>query len=79
MFADAIEASANNPTPPVDVSATFLTDPIHIGEIYGEKEKSECRKQVNIQFSTFVSIWAMEIMDSERTRCFMFFPSFHVE
>ena len=25
MFADAIEASANNPTPPVNVSATFLT------------------------------------------------------
>ena len=24
MFADAIEASANNPTPPVNVSATFF-------------------------------------------------------
>ena len=28
MFADAIEASANNPTPPINVSATFLTDHI---------------------------------------------------
>lgn len=26
MFADAIEASFNNPTPPINVSATFLTD-----------------------------------------------------
>lgn len=28
MFAEAIEASANNPTPPINVSATFLTDHI---------------------------------------------------
>ena len=27
MFANAIEASANDQTPPVKVNATFLTDP----------------------------------------------------
>ncbi|MDE7353646.1 MAG: hypothetical protein K2O06_11450 [Acetatifactor sp.] len=32
MFADAIEASANNPAPPVNVSAAFLTDPKDIAK-----------------------------------------------
>ena len=45
MFADAIEASFN-----------FFNRPERYSEIYGEKEESECRKQVNIPFSTFVSI-----------------------
>ena len=78
MFADAIEASANDQTPPIKVSDNFFDRSERYCKIYGEKEESECRKQVNIQFSTFVSTWAMEVMDSERTRCIRFFPSFHV-
>lgn len=38
MFADAIEASANLPIPPINVSATFLTDPKDIA-VFMEKRK----------------------------------------
>lgn len=40
MFADAIEASANNPTPPVNVSATFLTDPKDIAKFMEKRKKA---------------------------------------
>ena len=40
MFADAIEASANNPTPPVNVSATFLTDPKDIAKLMEKRKKA---------------------------------------
>ena len=39
MFADAIEASANNPTSPINVSAIFSTDPKDIAK-FMEKRKS---------------------------------------
>ena len=40
MFADAIEASANNPTPPINVSATFLTDPKEIAKFMEKRKKA---------------------------------------
>lgn len=40
MFADAIEASANNPTPPINVSATFLTDPKDIAKFMEKRKKA---------------------------------------
>ena len=40
MFADAIEASANNPTPPINVSATFLTDPEDIAKFMEKRKKA---------------------------------------
>ena len=40
MFADAIEASANNPTPPINVSATFLTDPKDIAKFMEKRKKT---------------------------------------
>ena len=40
MFADAIEASANNPTPPVNGSATFLTDPKDIAKFMEKRKKA---------------------------------------
>ena len=33
MFADAIEASANDQTPSIKVNATFLTDPKDIAKL----------------------------------------------
>lgn len=41
MFADAIEASANNPTPPINVSATFLTDPKDIAKFMEKRKKAD--------------------------------------
>ena len=47
MFADAIEASANNPTPPVNVSATFLTDPKDIAKFMEKRKKANAgNKQI---------------------------------
>ena len=40
MFADAIEASANNPTPPINVSATFLIDPKDIAKFMEKRKKA---------------------------------------
>ncbi len=40
MFADAIEASANNPTTPINVSATFLTDPEDIAKFMEKRKKA---------------------------------------
>lgn len=40
MFADAIEASANNPGAPINVSATFLTDPKDIAEFMEKRKKA---------------------------------------
>ena len=40
MFADAIEASFNNPTPPINVSATFLTDPKDIAKFMEKRKKA---------------------------------------
>lgn len=39
IFADAIEASANDPTPPIEVSARFVTDPKEIAEFMEEWKK----------------------------------------
>lgn len=40
LFADAIEASANNPTPHINVSATFLTDPKDIAKFMEKRKKA---------------------------------------
>lgn len=40
MFADAIEASFNNPAPPINVSATFLTDPKDIAKFMEKRKKA---------------------------------------
>ena len=40
MFADAIEASGNNPTTPINVSATFLTDPEDIAKFMEKRKKA---------------------------------------
>ncbi len=40
MFADAIEASANDQTPPIKVNATFLTDPKHIAKFMEKRKKT---------------------------------------
>ncbi|MCM1183223.1 MAG: hypothetical protein NC337_07605 [Roseburia sp.] len=40
MFADAIEASANDNTPPVQVSATFLTAPEDIAKFMKKRKKA---------------------------------------
>ena len=40
MFADAIEASANDQTPSIKVNATFLTDPKDIANIYAKNTLS---------------------------------------
>lgn len=56
MFADAIEASANDQTPPDQSERNFFDRSERYCKIYGEKEEGECRKQINIQYSTFVSI-----------------------
>ncbi len=40
MFINAIEESANNPTPPVNVSATFLTDPKDIAKFMEKRKKA---------------------------------------
>ena len=44
MFADAIEASANDQTPSIKVNATFFNRSERYSEIYAKKEESECRK-----------------------------------
>ena len=41
MFADAIEASANDQTPPIKVSATFLTDPKDIAKFMEKRKKAD--------------------------------------
>ena len=41
MFADAIEASANDHKPPIQVDATFLTNPEDIAK-FMEKRKKNC-------------------------------------
>ncbi len=40
MFADAIEASANDQTPPIKVSATFLTNPKDIAKFMEKRKKA---------------------------------------
>lgn len=40
MFADAIEASANDKTPPIEVNATFLTDPRDIAKFMEKRKKT---------------------------------------
>ncbi len=40
MFADAIEASANDQTPSIKVVTTFLTDPKRYSEIYVKRKKA---------------------------------------
>ncbi|MCM1525823.1 MAG: hypothetical protein NC091_01125 [Bacteroides sp.] len=40
MFADAIEASANDQTPPIKVNATFLTDPKDIAKFMEKRKKT---------------------------------------
>ena len=40
MFADAIEASFNNPAPPINVSATFLTDSKDIAKFMEKRKKA---------------------------------------
>ena len=40
MFADAIEASANDKTPSINVSATFLTDPKDIAKFMQKRKKA---------------------------------------
>ena len=40
-FADAIETSANNPTPQVEVNATFLTDPKDIAKFMEKRKKAD--------------------------------------
>ena len=49
MFADAIEASANDRTPRVPINVTYLQGYFfnrseRYSEIYAKKEESECRK-----------------------------------
>ncbi len=51
MFADAIEASANDQTPPIRVNATFLTDPKDIAK-FMEKRKNCLGWQSN-RYSSF--------------------------
>lgn len=46
MFADAIEASANDQTPPVEVNATFLTDRKDILTFMEKRKKTNAGKQV---------------------------------
>ena len=40
MFADAIEASANDQTPSIKVNATFLTDPKDIAKFMQKRKKA---------------------------------------
>lgn len=40
MFADAIEASADDQTPPAEVDATFLTDPKDIIRFMEKRKKA---------------------------------------
>ena len=40
MFADAIEASANDRTPRVPINATFLTDPKDIAKFMQKRKKA---------------------------------------
>ena len=40
MFADAVEASANDQTPPIKVNATFLTDPKDIAKFMKKRKKA---------------------------------------
>ncbi len=42
MFADAIEASANDQTSPIEVNATFLTDPQDIARFMEKRKKTNC-------------------------------------
>lgn len=41
MFADAIEAAANDHTPPLRVSANFLTDPNDIANFMRKRKKAD--------------------------------------
>lgn len=43
MFADAIEASANDSTPPIQVSAIFLSNPKDIAKFMEKRRKRKHR------------------------------------
>ncbi len=45
MFADAIEASANDPVPPINVSATYLTDPEDIAKFMEKRKKANAKSK----------------------------------
>lgn len=40
MFANAIEASANDQTPPIKVNATFLSNAADIAKFMGKRKKA---------------------------------------
>lgn len=44
MFANAIEASANDNTPRVKVNANFLTDPVEIAKFMQKRKKVNAGK-----------------------------------
>ena len=46
MFADAIEASANDQTPSIKVNATFLTDPKDIAKFMQKRKKANAGKHL---------------------------------
>lgn len=45
MFANAIEASANDQTPPINVSATFLSNPKDIAKFMGKRKKTNAGRK----------------------------------
>ena len=45
MFANAIEASANDQTPPINVNATFLSNPKDIAKFMEKKKKANAGRK----------------------------------
>ena len=46
MFADAVEASANDRTPRVPINVTYLQGADEILKFMEKKEESECRQRI---------------------------------
>lgn len=45
MFANAIEASANDQTPPINVNAAFLSNPKDIAKFMGKRKKANAGRK----------------------------------
>lgn len=45
MFANAIEASANDQTPPINVNATFLSNPKDIAKFMKKRKKANAGRK----------------------------------